>query len=185
MNIRKNLANIITVTRLICIVPLFLVAPFSVPFWILYAYCGLSDLADGIVARTMKLQSPAGARLDSIADTAFFLTLMIRILPVLTIPPWIWGCGAGVLMVRLATYGLGVLKYHAFCSLHTYANKVTGLLLFCAPVLYALLGITIAAVILFAAAFLSAAEELLVTILSKELDRDRKSLFENRAGGKS
>ena len=88
-------------------------------------------------------------------------------------------------MVRLATYGLGVLKYHAFCSLHTYANKVTGLLLFCAPVLYALLGITIAAVILFAVAFLSAAEELLITISSKQLDRDRKSLFENRAGGKS
>ena len=185
MNIRKNLANIITITRLICIVPLIFVEPFSLPFWILYAYCGLSDLADGIVARTMKLQSPAGARLDSIADAAFFLTLMIRILPVLTIPPWIWGCGAGVLMVRLATYGLGVLKYHAFCSLHTYANKVTGAMLFIMPVLYAWFGLNVSAVILFVLSFLSAAEELLITILSKELNRDRKSLFESRAGGKS
>jgi len=177
MNIRKNLANIITITRLICIVPLIFVEPFSLPFWILYAYCGLSDLADGIVARRMKLQSEAGARLDSIADAAFFLTLMIRILPVLVIPPWIWACGIGVLLIRLTTYGFGYAKYRAFCSLHTYANKVTGVLLFCAPVLYALLGITVSATILFAAAFLSAAEELLVTIKTKELDRDRKSLF--------
>lgn len=177
MNIRKNLANIITVTRLVCIVPLFFVPPFSVPFWILYAYCGLSDIADGIIARTMKQQSSAGARLDSIADAAFFFVLMIRILPVLIIPPWIWFCGIGVLLIRFATYGLGFAKYHSFSSLHTYANKVTGALLFAAPVLYVFLGISASAVILLAVALLSAAEELLITIKSKELDRDRKSLF--------
>ncbi len=178
MRFEKNLANIITVTRLVCIVPLFFVPPFSVPFWILYAYCGLSDIADGIIARTMKQQSQAGARLDSIADAAFFFVLMIRILPVLIIPPWIWFCGIGVLLIRLATYGLGFAKYHSFCSLHTYANKATGALLFAAPVLYVFLGISASAVFLLAAAFLSAAEELLITIKSKELDRNRKSLFE-------
>lgn len=182
MNIRKNLANIITVTRLICIVPLFLVPPFSLPFWILYAYCGVSDVADGIIARTMKLQSQAGAWLDSIADAAFLFTLMIRILPVLVIPPWIWAAGIGVLLIRLATYCLGFVKYKRFSSLHTYGNKVTGAMLFALPVLYAWLGMNVSAAILFVLAFLSAAEELLITISSKELDRDRKSLFGRHEG---
>jgi CDP-diacylglycerol--glycerol-3-phosphate 3-phosphatidyltransferase len=37
-------------------------------FLTLYALCGLTDVADGIVARKTNTQSKTGARLDTIAD---------------------------------------------------------------------------------------------------------------------
>ena len=173
----KNLANMITITRFICAVILLFSAPFSLPFWILYLYCGASDIADGQVARAMKQQSDLGAKLDSIADTVFFIAIVIEVALAVVIPSWVWICAVVIALIRVAAYLVGYKKFHTFSALHTYANKVTGGFLFCAPVLYTILGITVAGIILCLLAALSACEELLITMLSKDLDRNRKSIF--------
>lgn len=167
----------ITVIRLVCAGILLFTVPFSLPFWVLYVSCGASDLADGLVARTMKQQSDLGAKLDSIADTAFFSAAVITVVPAVVIPPWIWICAIGIASIRVAAYLIGYKKYHMFSALHTYANKATGGFLFGAPVLYAVLGVTAAGIILCLLAVLSACEELLITVLSKDLDRNRRSIF--------
>lgn len=173
----KNLANMITVTRLVCAAILLFSAPFSLLFWVLYAYGGASDLADGLVARAMKQQSDLGAKLDSVADIAFFLASIIAVVPSIVIPLWIWICMIVIALIRAAAYLIGYKKYHMFSSLHTYANKVTGGFLFGAPILYMLLGTTATGVILCLLAVLSACEELLITVLSKNLDRNCRSVF--------
>ena len=53
----KNIANYITLARIVLTVVLFLLEPFSIPFLIIYGLCGLTDIADGIVARKLKIQS--------------------------------------------------------------------------------------------------------------------------------
>lgn len=125
----------------------------------------------------MNQKSDLGAKLDSVADMAFSLAIVISVVPAIVIPLWIWICAIVIAFIRVMAYLIGYKKYHMFSALHTYANKVTGGFLFCAPVLYTILGITVAGIILCLLAALSACEELLITMLSKDLDRNRKSIF--------
>lgn len=173
----KYLANTITITRIVCAAILPFAAPFSPLFWSLYAYGGISDLADGAIARALKQQSDFGAKLDSVADAMFFLAVMIAVALAIAVPPWIWICVVTIMCLRVAAYFIGYKKYRAFSALHTYANKATGGLLLGTPILYAAVGMTATGVILCVFAALSACEELLITVLSEDLNRNRKSLF--------
>ncbi len=59
---------------------------FSVPFFIIYSYCGLSDMADGFFARKYNTGSQFGEKIDSLADIVFVLTTMVKIIPSLNLP---------------------------------------------------------------------------------------------------
>lgn len=167
----------ITVTRFVCAAALLFPTPFSFLFWVFYVFGGMSDLADGLVARTMKQQSDFGAKLDSAADAAFFLAMIIAVVPTIVIPLWIWACVIVTAFIRITAYCFGYKKFRTFSALHTYANKAMGGFLFGTPLLYAVLGVTATGVILCLLAVLSACEELLITVLSKDLDRNCKSIF--------
>lgn len=154
-----------------------LAEPFSTAFWVCYLCGGLSDLLDGAVARKLKAHSPAGAKLDSMADVVFTAALAIVAVGHIRFPVWMWLSAACIAALRLVSYGIGFVKYHTFASLHTYANKTTGALIFAFPVLYAVLGLTATGVLLCAAAAASSVEELIITAKSRQLNRDRRSLF--------
>ncbi len=143
----------------------------------LYAYCGISDFVDGTIAKRMKQESEFGAKLDSVSDTAFFFSVILTILPAVVVPKWLWISTAGISLIRVTTYIIGYIKYRRFASLHTYANKITGFFLFFTPVLCRVLGIEKTGIIVCIFAFLSACEELVITVIEKELNPDRGSLF--------
>ena len=173
----RNMANLITVSRMFFALLLLCANPFSTGFWIFYALAGASDLLDGIAARSLKQESELGAKLDSIADVVFMAAIAIVIVSQRILPSWLWFWVGIIAIVRLTAYAIGYFKYHTFSALHTYLNKITGLLLFAIPVLIVVFGSRIALLILGSIAFLSAAEELLITIKAKKLNRDCKSLF--------
>ena len=79
--IKKNLANIITITRIIGTIIFFNLEVLSPMFYYVYIYCGLSDVIDGFVARKLNITSPIGSILDSISDLLFYTVMMIKILP--------------------------------------------------------------------------------------------------------
>lgn len=173
----KNLANLITATRIAGAIVLIFTAPFSRPFWAVYLYCGVSDMVDGPIARALRQQSDFGAKLDSIADTVFVFSTLLTVIPAVVIPTWFWVVATIVMSIRVAAYLIGYKKHRVFSALHTYANKATGGALFCMPVLIDVLGINPAGIILGVFATLSACEELLITVVSTNLDRNRKSFF--------
>ena len=125
----------------------------------------------------MNQKSDLGAKLDSVADMAFSLAIVISVVPAIVIPLWIWICAIVIAFIRVMAYLIGYKKYHMFSALHTYANKAAGGFLFGAPVLYVVLGVNATGVILCLLTVLSACEELLITVLSKDLDRNCKSIF--------
>ena len=51
IDMKKNLANIITTTRLIGTIALLFTEPLSKAFYAIYIWCGFSDILDGFVAR--------------------------------------------------------------------------------------------------------------------------------------
>lgn len=165
-------ANLITVGRISGVLMLLSVAPFSTSFFVIYFLCGVSDVADGMFARKTGTSSRSGEILDSTADLLLTAVLLYKVIPVLEWAPWmLYGIGV-VAFIRLTALGIGFIKYRTLSSLHTYANKATGFILFAFPFVYRVVGLTAAVIITGGLAGLAALEELVITFRAKTLDRN-------------
>lgn len=82
--------NIISLSRAVAAFGLLFTSVFSAPFWVLYLWCGISDMIDGPLARRLNSESRTGAAIDSIADFVFVVIACVRIIPALVIPLWFW-----------------------------------------------------------------------------------------------
>lgn len=173
----KHTANFVTCLRIPLAVAMLISVSFSVSFWVFYISCGLTDILDGFLARKLHQESAVGARLDSIADAVFAGCLALYIVINISLPSWIWICLLLIAMLRFLSYGIGYCRFHTFTSLHTYANKITGAMIFLSPVLYSICGLTVAGILLFITSAISALEELAITIKCRELNRDCKGLY--------
>ncbi|WP_320932007.1 CDP-alcohol phosphatidyltransferase family protein [Hungatella sp.] len=173
----KNLANIITSSRIIFAIAILYIKPYSTAFWICYFLGGLSDFLDGFVARTLNQQSAKGAKIDSIADFVFAVSISIIVLKYIFLPGWLWYSISLIFVIRIITYIVGFYKYRTFSSLHTYFNKTSGLLILIFPLLYVILKLDVAGAIVCFVSFVASIEELVITVKSSRLDRDCKGLF--------
>lgn len=173
----KNLANFITCLRIIFAIILIFLIPFSAIFWIFYLCGGISDILDGFIARKMNLQSTFGVKLDSVADVIFATAIVVVVIKNIKFSELMWLIIVCIAFIRIFGYRIGFYKYHTFSALHTYANKLAGLLIFTSPMLYFLLGINPTIIILSTVALISAVEELIIIAKSKELNRDCRCIF--------
>lgn len=169
---RPTIANAITASRVVCAVLLVVVPAFSVGFFALYLWCGVSDALDGWLARRWGCSNALGARFDSVADAVFVFCVAIALVPALSWKPWMVAWMCVVAAVRVVSYAVGCWKYHTFSALHTRLNKLTGIVLFCVPILYLFIGMNAIVVIACAVATVSAVEELAIMLTSTELNRD-------------
>ena len=127
-----QLPNIITLLRIAGSLGLLLCDVTDVAFWIIYALCGISDIADGWLARKLKCVTKKGALLDSLADICFVACCVWKLLPILDLPQWLW-LWAGVIVAIKIVNQLSVLVMCGHCCFpHTLANKWAGFLLFIA-----------------------------------------------------
>ena len=172
----NNPADILTSGRIICAVLILFQEPLSTTYWILYLFCGASDVLDGYTARITNTACTRGAAFDSAADIIFVAAILITILPLLSLPVYIWIWIAIIILIRVCSYTLGYLKFNAFSAVHTYLNKAAGALLIILPVLYAAIGTNSAALVCIAATAASC-EELLITVKSRELNRECRSIL--------
>jgi len=128
----KHLPNVISVLRIAGAIGLLFCDVAGWPFWVLYTLCGISDIADGWLARKLRAETKAGAILDSVADIVFVACCAIRLLPVLKIPAWLWIWAGVIVFIKMVNQVSALAVYKRFCFPHTVANKLTGLLLFLA-----------------------------------------------------
>lgn len=179
--IKKNIPNLVTSLRIIGTLLLLFVEPLKGQFFVLYMITGITDALDGFIARKLKVSSPFGAKLDSASDLMFYTVLLIKLLPTLwfvLLPQYyIWYVVGIIVALRLFCYGYVAFKYKCFASMHTYLNKLTGLVIFCVP--FALLAqdpkpwcwivVGVAAV--------ATVEELLMQMLGEKYRIGKKSLL--------
>ena len=130
---KKQIANIITSCRIFGSIGLLFCPLFSDSFYGLYIFCGLTDMVDGTIARKTGATSSCGARLDTVADFLFVIASFVKLVPVIQIPVWIWVWAAVIAVVKLVNLVWGILGRKQVPSLHTIANKATGLCLFLLP----------------------------------------------------
>ena len=129
----KHIANIVTSCRIVSSVLLLFFPAFSVEFYVLYILCGFSDMIDGTIARKTNSATEWGAKIDTAADLAFVTASLIKLLPTMPIPPWLWIWGAVIAIIKIANILWGYATQKQFVALHTMLNKLTGLLLFLLP----------------------------------------------------
>jgi phosphatidylglycerophosphate synthase len=171
----SSLPNAFTATRLALVPVLLLLAAAGNPnaFVAVLAIAFATDAIDGWLARRFRLESPLGAKLDSRADMALWLSLPIATW--LLRPDFVHAEAAsiGVLLASLALpLGAGLAKFGRVPSYHTWLAKGTAIVLSGAMLSIYLNGplwpFRLAALL----AVLSAIEEVLITALLPALHPD-------------
>ena len=108
---------------------LFWPSPSALGACLLVAF--LSDVFDGILARRLNVATPTLRRLDSIADTIFYLSAIFaawRLHPsAITerLAPLLWLCG-----LELIRYVFDFAKFGREASYHMWSSKLWGIALF-------------------------------------------------------
>ncbi len=126
------LPNIITLIRIAGSLGLLLCEVTGVVFWIIYSLCGISDIADGWLARKLKCVTKTGALLDSLADICFVACCAWKLKPILELPQWLWLWAGVIVVIKVVNQLSPLVMYGRCCFPHTIANKITGFLLFIA-----------------------------------------------------
>jgi len=130
---KHSIANIITGIRIVSSVIMLFCQVFSPAFYSFYIVAGVSDMIDGIVARKTSTASEFGSKLDTVADIVFVAVCLIKMLPVIDVPSWIFIWIVIIAFIKVANIAAGYIRQREFISVHSIINKVTGAMLFAFP----------------------------------------------------
>lgn len=159
MKKRKYMANIVTGSRILCSILMMFFPVFSAWFYILYLLCGLTDMVDGTIARKTNSDSRFGARLDSIADFVFIMASLVKLLPEIHVPGWLWIWIPVIAMIKIMNVISGFICRKRLIVEHTVMNKITGVLLFLLPMTLFFIELKYSAVVVCFVATFSAIQE--------------------------
>ena len=113
------MANVITCFRILVSFALLFFPVHSEPFNLLYLTAGISDMVDGMVARRTKNATEFGARLDTAADFVFVVICLIRLLPVMDIPTWLYIWTGVIALIKGINIVSGYVMQKRFVTVHT------------------------------------------------------------------
>ena len=153
------MANLITGIRVLASVGLLFCPALSPSFFALYLLAGLTDMIDGPVARKTHTATAFGAKLDTAADILFAAVCLVKFLPVLNIPLWLFIWIGLIALIKIINIVSGFVIRKRFVSLHTPINKATGALLFLLPLTVSCIDLRYTAPIVCAVATFAALQE--------------------------
>lgn len=156
---KKQIANIITSSRIVCAICLLFCPIFSVVFYILYVFCGITDMIDGTVARKTNTVSALGSKLDSIADYIFVVVCLVKLLPVLNIPTWLFIWIGLIAVIKVVNIISGYIIWKEMITKHTVLNKIAGAVLFLLPLTISFVEIKYSGIIVCTIATIAAVQE--------------------------
>ncbi len=173
-----TLPDALTVSRAVVAPALPFLVDLPVPFVAVLAWCALSDVLDGALARRSGTASDRGAGLDSAADAVLTLALLVAGARALgpDLPGFVPAV-AVIALVRAAGMVVCRVRHGRVVLLHSWANRAAGTLVTVGVLVVVLTGRTEVLVAACVVAAVSAVEELAVHVVSTEADPDRRSLL--------
>ena len=127
------MANTITFFRIAAGIVLLFCPVFSPAFYAFYIAAGLSDMLDGFVARKTDSVSKLGTKLDTIADLVLVVVCLIKLLPILSLPAWLYIWIGIIALIKVVNIISGLAVQKKLVAVHSVMNKATGVLLFLLP----------------------------------------------------
>lgn len=170
-------ADALSFSRIPLSLLMFLVEPLSAVFLTVYAVCGITDILDGYVARMTGKSTAYGRSLDSIADAWVAVVLLICLVPHFEWEIWMIWWISGIAAVRLVALGAGTGKFGTPAFMHTYLNKLAGVLLALTPFMLVLVDLLTTVVIVCSVATVSALEYLYINCSQKDFDPELKTVL--------
>ena len=164
----KHIANILTGCRILGSILLLFFPAFSLDFYITYLLCGFSDMIDGTIARKTHSTSEFGSKMDTVADFVFVTASLIKLLPTIHMPWWLWIWGGVIAIVKVSNIIWGYVSKKRLISLHTIMNKVTGLLLFLLPLTISFVELKYTGIVVCSVATFSAIQESVYVIADRK-----------------
>lgn len=128
------MANVITISRIVSSLILLLCPTLSASFYCVYVLTGITDFLDGFIARRTHTTSQLGAKIDTIADTIFVVVCLIKFLPEIRFPLWIY---IWIVVVAIINIILGFMVNKKYPAVYSVMNKITGVILFLLPLTFA------------------------------------------------
>lgn len=153
------MANIITFVRILCSIAILFCPVFSAAFYSLYISAGVSDMIDGWVARKTNTVSEFGAKLDTVADFVFVVVCLVKLLPIMDFPSWLYIWIGVIALIKIINIVSGYVIQKQFVAIHSLMNKVTGLLLFVLPLTLSFINLRYSAVVVCLVATFAAVQE--------------------------
>ena len=153
------MANTITVIRIVCSIALLFFPAFSPAFYTLYIIAGISDMADGPVARKTGTVSEFGSKLDTGADFVLAAVCLIKLIPIIRAPIWLILWIIGIAVIKAINLVSGYVLRKEIVVIHTAANRVTGLLLFILPLTLTFINLTYSGAVVSTLATFAAIQE--------------------------
>lgn len=153
------MTNVITGIRIVCSIALLFCPVFSPAFYVLYVAAGLSDMADGAVARKTGTVSAFGSKFDTAADFVLVAVCLIKLIPVIHVPAWLFIWIIVIAVIRALNLISGYVMRKEIVVLHTMMNKLTGILLFVLPLTLTFIDLKYSGAIASAAATFAAIQE--------------------------
>jgi phosphatidylglycerophosphate synthase len=193
----RSIPNLVSLSRVVALAALLVAASFraTTTCLALFAYCLVSDVVDGRLARALGQVSVLGAQLDSAADCALVLTFPFV---ALFLFPALRASETVTILLVFAGYAVpmacGLIKYRRLTSYHTTGARVAAVSLAAAFVLFLAAGIAWPLRLATGLLLLSAIEELAITKALPQWRADVPSLRDalrgiyphitSRAGGR-
>lgn len=104
-------------------------------------------------------ESDFGSRLDTVADFVFIVASLVKLVPALDIPTWIYIWVGVIAVIKIINVVSGFIVQKRFVAVHSVMNKVTGLLLFILPLTVSIIDLKYGGVFVCALATFSAIQE--------------------------
>ena len=116
-------------------------------------------MIDGTIAKKTNSASEFGAKLDTVADLVFVAVSLIKLLPIIHIPGWLWIWGSAIAIIKIGNIIWGYVSKKQFIALHTIMNKITGFLLFLLPLTLSLVELKFSSLVVCSIATFAAIQE--------------------------
>ena len=116
-------------------------------------------MIDGTVARKTNTASQFGSVLDTLADFTFVIACLIKILPTINIPAWLWIWIVAIAAIKVFNMVESLVVEKKVLANHTILNKVTGFILFMLPLTLPFISINLSAPVVCAVATIAAIQE--------------------------
>ena len=116
-------------------------------------------MVDGTIARKTNTDSEFGAKLDSVADFIFAVISLVKLLPKIHIPRWLWIWILAIAMIKIVNIISGFVCKRRLKVEHTIMNKITEFLLFALPLTLVFIELKYSAVIVCLIATFAAIQE--------------------------